>query len=183
MERASDHAAGIAARRVTPIPRGAGGQGRPRSTTRARGGPWLPSSESPAAPVNSLPAGCPDLVRSRLDLCKPKAPVFYGTYPFFETKKENRVAQTLTFYRDFNSPPFLDLGARRGVGKAIGAVVGVNSGRRGRSRDPAPPAQALRCGFGGAAGRRHDRMEGQPSGAFGCTDRLGADKISASLAR
>ncbi len=31
--------------------------------------------------------------------------IFYGTYQFFETKKENQVAQTLVFYRDFNTPP------------------------------------------------------------------------------
>jgi hypothetical protein len=79
----------------------------------------------------------------------------------------------------------LSAGARRDwQSKAIGAVVGVNSGRRGRSLDPASP-QALRWGFGGAAGRRYDRMEGRPTiWCFWLAQiGLGADKISAFLAR
>lgn len=34
--------------------------------------------------------------------------IVYGTYQFFETQKENRIAQTLTFYKEFNSAPVSD---------------------------------------------------------------------------
>jgi hypothetical protein len=31
--------------------------------------------------------------------------IIYGTYQFFETQKQNQIAQTLTFYKEFNSGP------------------------------------------------------------------------------
>jgi hypothetical protein len=34
--------------------------------------------------------------------------IFYGIYQYFETTKANQIAQTLAFYKDFNSTPISD---------------------------------------------------------------------------